>query len=311
MKILPVAISGLLLAVGPVTSAKEKIFSSDALDSEKGFRHVIESCFPELEFGCFYSAGGILFAVLEDFDRHRVMLIPANANGETTVTRNGKNVDLPLKEEFKVKLAGATSTAKGRVDIPEQPLDFRIGWWLPLEATDRLSIKIEMEYPATGSFQVTYGPDARWEIASNLKNSKPVRPEPVDAYEITRRSLHKKVIDVLQKQDACRVGMRGGMTLRLEKEDPQPEAEFEPLRVRIGADKIAVGPPDSPTFLTSPELIHHVTAYQGAARSAGVEPRVTIQTTPDSSDTLFRELLGVLADYAGLRFAALDHKVSD
>jgi hypothetical protein len=94
----------------------------------------------------------------------------------------------------------------------------------------------------------------------------------------------------------------------VEKKDSRKQPDIEPLRLRIGAKQISVGPPDKPTFLTLPELISHLTDYVDATRATGVDPRIALLTNASTSDTLFRQALGTLNYHSVRSVAILEHR---
>ncbi|MDB2674136.1 hypothetical protein N9Y81_04205 [Akkermansiaceae bacterium] len=215
LKLLTILIS---FAGGITALADEVIYPRDSFTSEKKFRAVVANEFPKLEMGFYHWNGGLIFGALENFDRHRIFfLLPFEGAGVAEMTRNGGLLPLPPGEPVTVKVAGTMLTQEGDKDDPESAVVHRLGYWLDLEATETLSILIKTTWPSVGSFEATYDPDAKWKTTFHWAEAEQHRRKPADAYEITRRSLSKRVAKVLGKKDLCVIRFEDGGDLLAKK----------------------------------------------------------------------------------------------
>jgi len=64
----------------------------------------------------------------------------------------------------KVKVARGLIPDEGTVDDSGSVYNATIGCWMPLEATDTLSMSDKHTWPFLGEFKATYDPDAKWKV---------------------------------------------------------------------------------------------------------------------------------------------------
>ena len=122
-----------------------------------------------------------------------------------------------------------------------------------------------------------------------------------DAYEISRRSLLKRVLKVLGDQDSCLVRLKHGFDLRVTSSDGDLDAEIGSLYATL-SDKIVVGSAANAEAKSPLEFERLVELYNAAARAAAVEPKVVVQVDEGADDQIFREALSALArqDYRSI-----------
>jgi hypothetical protein len=223
----------------PPVAVAEKIFPSSAFDSEAGYRKMLMEAFPGLELGCYHFSGKHMMGVLEDFDHDRVLLLLRPSANEKVrgVTINGKAFDPAGAVPVGVKGSGMTCVADDLwVDDPTRIEEEPIGHWIPMEATDRFAVRIQSLFPDRGLFIARYDPDDGWSSAYELSDAekpKEVKP-PADAYELTRKSLLARVLQVLEQKPECVVRKRNDIDLKLAR-PPEGfwEDEVEPMQVRL------------------------------------------------------------------------------
>lgn len=272
---------------------EEKIFSWSQLKYESGRRKMLMEAFPGLEFGFYHCCDRILFGVLEDFDHDRVLVMDATSVGKGEIIRNGVELKPPFGEWVKVKVAGQLSLPDGRqVDVPEGSSDESVGFWLPMEATDTMSISLAFEHPDQGRFQADYSPDTGWRTTFDLKDARSQQKAPADAYELTRKSLLARVLQVLEEKPKCVVRKRNNPDIEIVR---LPEGfwkeDIPPLIVSL-TDRILVGVGDYE--VDRYQLEHHFEMYLSAARSAGVSPQVLVRIGKHATDKRFRDFLAAV-----------------
>lgn len=288
---------GLFAVLGiHLSGAEDEVLPWDALNSEKQFRASVEKRFPGLEFGFYHWSGDLLIGALEDFDNHRVLFLVSNEGvGEVKISRNGKELPLPPGAAATLRVAGGVATTDGTVSDLDRALDQRIGYWVPLEATDRLNLSIKLTWPTDGFFDASYDPDAGWKIACRWDEAEQKRKQAADAYEISRRSLLDRVLEVLKEKEKCRVRMKDGSEVTISNwTDDQATVDVDPLFVTL-SDKIAVGLVEPGENKSLAELEQELKSYQSAAKSAGVRARVLVRLSADAKDEVFRTSLKALS----------------
>jgi hypothetical protein len=289
-------LTGLIAVFGIYLSeAEDEVLPWDALNSEKQMRAAVEKRFPGLQFGFYQWSGDWVIGALEDFDNHRIFLfLPAEGVGEAKISRNGKELALPPGEAATLRVAGGLVTPDGTVSNPETAFDRRIGYWIPLEATDRMSLSMKLSYPSEGFFEASYDPDAGWKIACRWEVAKQDRKEAADAYEIGRPPLLDRVLEVLKDKENCRIRMKDGFELTI-SEWTDDKAAGDPLFVTL-SDKIAVGWVEPGENKSLAETEQELKSYQAAARSAGESARVLVRFGTETTDGVFRTALKALAN---------------
>lgn len=191
---------------------------------------------------------------------------------------------------------GIQITPDGNVSDPDRAFDQRIGYWIPLEATDRLNLSMKLTWPAEGFFEASYDPDARWKIACRWDEVEQKRKQAADAYEISRRSLVDRVMEVLKEEQKCRVRMKDGSEMMIsEWIDDEASVDVDPLFVTL-SDRIAVGLVEPREVKSQAELELQLKSYQSAAKSAGARARVLVRLSADAKDDVFRTSLKGLAN---------------
>lgn len=276
--------------------ANEEILPWDALNSEKQFRSTVESRFPDLQFGFYHWNGDWIIGALEDFDQHRILvLIPSEGVGQATVSRNGKDIELLPGKPENLKIYGSLITPEGRVNNPDNTAEQRIGYWINLEATDTFSIKTKLTWPCEGEFEATYTPDSQWKTSFRWDSSKQNKKEPADAYEISRRSLLKRVLEVLKEQETCLVRLKQNLDIDITMDGGNEDAEIEPLYAVL-SDKIVVGIGAAAEVKTPMEFERLLELYTAAARAAAVRPEMLLRVDASTDDHIFRATLNALAN---------------
>ena len=299
------------LVLGPAFG-DEEIFPWDALNSEKQFRSAVETRFPDLQFGFYHWNGDWLIGALEDFDHHRVLLLlPAEGAGSAKISRNGEDIPLPPGDPVTLKIAGALSTVDGTVSTPENAVEQRIGYWITLEATDKLSMDANLTWPCKGEFKATYDPDAKWKISFRWEIAEQDKVLPADAYEISRRSLLKQTLEVLENQDMCLIRLKHGLDVEVTFSKGFQDFELEPVYAAL-SDKIVVGSGDNAEAKTFREFERLVELYaEAAVISDSVEPRVVVQVDAGTDDQVFRATLSILARQGFRRIGLLVKQTND
>jgi hypothetical protein len=278
-----------------LSGAEDEVLPWDALNGEKQFRATVEKRFPGLEFGFYHWSGDLLIGALEDFDNHKILLLmPVEGTGEAKISRNGKELPLPLGESATLRVAGILFTPDGNVSAPDIASDVRVGYWVPLEATDRLTLSMKLTWPAEGFFEASYDPDGGWKIASRWDETKPKRKGAADAYEISRRSLLDRVIEVLKEKQKCRLRMTNGFEVTI-SDGTDDQAPLDPLVINL-SEQIAVGLVEPREIKSEAELELQLKSYQSAAKAAGERARVLVRLSADAKDEVFRTSLKALAD---------------
>lgn len=172
----------------------DQVWPSDALLAEKSFRATIEKAFPGLDYG-FYHASAARFILLEDFDHDRVLLLcPEIGEENATIIRNGEKGRISDFTPVSLKIAGRSITADGKTENNfDDGSEWHIGYWVPLESTDRFSISIRTNAPSRDSFSATYDPDHAWRTTLVFHGEQRDLP-PADVYEISRKPLVDQII---------------------------------------------------------------------------------------------------------------------
>lgn len=274
---------------------EKRVFSWSQLNGESGHRKMLMETFPGLEFGFYHYSGRMWIGVLEDFDHDRVLLLEPGGVGKCTISRNGVELKPPFGEQVKVKVAGQMQKLDGRVmDDPDRTSDQSVGFWLPMETTDTMSISLALEHPDQGRIQADYDPGTGWRTTSDLKDARSSAEDapPADAYELTRKSLLARVLQVLEEKPECIVRKWHNPDIKIVR---LPEDFWEddsiPLEVRL-ADRILVGVGG---YEVDPfQLERHFEMYAQAAMGAGTAPRVEVYIGKYATDARFREFLAAI-----------------
>jgi hypothetical protein len=272
-----------------------KVLSWSEMNGESGHRKMLMEAFPGLEFGFYHFSGRLSIGVLEDFDHDRVLVVDTGWIGKATITRNGVELKPPFGESGKVRIAGKVHMLDGRVmDDPDRSSDWPVGFWLPMEATDTMSITLALEHPDRGRIQADYDPDTGWRTTSDLKDAKSPAEDapPADAYELTRKSLLARVLQVLEEKPECVVRKRHWPDIKIARlPEDFLEEDSIPLLVRL-ADRILVGVGD---YEVDPfQLERHFEMYAQAAMGAGTAPQVVVHIGKYATDARFREFLAAI-----------------
>lgn len=284
----------------PPEIAAERVFSLSLFDSEPGYRKVLMEAFPGLKEGCYHFSGKRMIGVFEDFDHDRVMLVfrPGAHEKPNGVTVNGKKFDMAESVPAVVKVYEMLYEPGGPVDDTTRILEDPIGHWIPMEATDRLAVRIQLLYPDRGLFTARYDPDDGWCSAYELPEAAETKPSdpPADAYELTRKSLLARVLQVLEQKPECVVRTRSNPDLKFAR---IPEGfwdrEIEPLQVSL-TDVIRIGYGESGAEADSNALVRTFEMYCSAASSARASPRVVVHIGKHASDQRFREFLAAIRE---------------
>jgi hypothetical protein len=291
---------------------KDKAFPWSLFNTEAGYRRVLMEAFPGLELGCYHFSGERMMGVLEDFDHDRVLLLINPGASETVrgVMINGKEFDYARAVPVGVKVFGMSCGADGEwADDPTRIDEEPIGHWIPMESTDRFAVRIQSLIPDRGLFVASYDPDRGWHSSYELSDAeepKEVKP-PADAYELTRKSLIARVLQVLEKKPECVVRKQNDIDLKLAR-PPEGfwEDEVEPMLV-ILADRILVGSGGASKELDPSQLQRYFEMYLSAAISAQAAPRVLVQVGKHATDARFRDFLAAIrATHLRLVYLASD-----
>lgn len=288
----------LSLAIPCSAEDEQKILDWDALNSEAGVRRAVEDAFPSLSFGFYHWTGTWIIGALEDFDQRRILLLlPTEGVGEAKFARNGTEQELPPGKPVTLRVSGALHTADGIVNLPDNAYDQRIGYWVTLQATDRLRMEAPLTYPAKGKFVGNYDPDNGWQTSCTFEVADQNRREPADAYEIMRGSLLKQVLEVLKTKQECVVRLQTPQCFRqnlpVRKWIDGGANEIEPLELTL-TDKIVRGIGEGRTEVTLQELQRELELYGDAAMTTQVRADVRLRVQPDTDDEIFRSTLTAL-----------------
>ena len=271
--------------------ADETIYPWGALDSEKGYRAVVEKEFPKLEFGFYHWSGSWLIGVLEDFDQDRILLLlPSYGFGAGKILRNGEELVLPLTQPVTVKVAGALFSPEGMTESVEDAIDHRLGYWIALEATDRLSISAETFSPSEGQFQATYDPGRGWGSSFDWKGKR--APERrADAYEISRKSLVKRVTGVLAQQEKCLIRFEDGGEMTATRFSKAGDGDALTVRLEVSDKVVLIGESGVREKLVGREVGGRLELAIAVANVAGVLSQVVMEVTDETDDGIFRAAL--------------------
>ena len=292
LKLLTILIS---FAGGITALADEVIYPRDSFTSEKKFRAVVANEFPKLAMGFYHWNGGLIFGALENFDRHRIFfLLPFEGAGVAEMTRNGGLLPLPPGEPVTVKVAGTMLTQEGGEDDPESALNFRLGYWVDLEATESFSILVKTTWPDAGMFSADYDPDAKWKTSFRWEQAGQDRKKPADAYEITRKSLLKRVTTVLEKQEECLIRFESGEEIVAKKFANIDDGESFPFVVSV-TDKIQLKGANGWGDRELRELKRDLELELAAGVVSQTRMQVILEIQPGTEDRVFREVLKALA----------------
>ena len=273
-------------------SGKEEVLPWDGLNSEKKFRAAVERRFPNLEFGFYHWNGDWLIGALEDFENDRILFVSLGSPpGQSLFMRNGKMISFQNAETPTLKVAGSIATPDGTESDFSNPYDFRIGPWIDLEATDTFSIRGRLEAPFEGEIKIDYNPDEKWKLAFTIKASGPQKPKRADAYELTRKSLLKRVLKVLEEKKSCSIRLielpdvTGHPARNFDDED------FAPVKIMIG-NEISIEN-ESAAFekMNEHQLKRYLEIHKGAADISGFKAIVILHLKPTAGDRDFREVL--------------------
>ena len=283
----------------PPVAVAEKIFPSSAFDSEAGYRKMLMEAFPGMELGCYHFSGKHMMGVLEDFDHDRVLLLLRPGANEKVrgVTINGKEFDFARAVPVGAKESGMLCVADDLwVDDPTRIFEEPIGHWIPMEATDRFAVRIQWLIPDRGLFIAGYDPDDGWHSSyerSAAEEPKEVKP-PADAYELTRKSLLTRVLQVLEQKPECVVRKQNGPDLKIVRLPENIwEEQDQPLQVRL-TDRILLGCAEGSKENTPAELRQNFEMYCKAASSAAELPRVLVHIGKYATEARFREFLAAI-----------------
>lgn len=288
----------LAIILAPVSRGDgDEAFPWNALRGEKRYRNTVEQAFPNLEFGFYHATGDVIIGLLEDFDHDRVMLLcPPTDESVAKITRNGVEQKLMPGTEVTIKVSGQRHTIDGRIeDSPETAMDIHLGYWIDLDPADRLSITLTPRSPWKGKFQADYGPDSKWQTSCSVIDGGFTSKDPADVYEITRRSLLKQVVGILEQKNECLVRLESGVDQIVKRWQRSSGGNLEPMIVLI-EDDIVIDTGKERQQVTADQLSGEMEFYRMVAAAAKRPFSIRIFVRKDGNDPLFRLLLQKLSE---------------